>query len=257
MSDIICKEGLNFIQKNFIDFPEISDERLITLAAIAIGVKKSNTLSSETQKFISQMNTEQLKKMANDIVIDKAMSMIENPETMNLGMLAMTTLDNEDNIIGKEASGQSRIETVAQNTEHNAIDNPIIPQAFEEYTRHFIQAQTEAHAYYGNTIDTNFNNRKDKKDISDIIDSQPLDVIALGLVSEKNIEKGMPTKIYNAEDLKIKLNLPEIKELSAKLNTVLLKESIAEAKDENIPSLSLTENRSSNNQYISYKREYA
>lgn len=256
MSNVLCKEGLDFIQRDFPDFPETDDQKLITLAAIAIGIKESKTLHSEAQEFMSQLDTKHLQIMCNDLSLDNAMAMIENPNAMNLGMFAMTSLDNESNITGQETSGQPRVKTVANNTKNNAHENLITTFAFQEYAQFSLKAQTEAHAYYGDVIDTNFDNRKDKKEISDIIDERPLDVIALGIIAKKSREVGLSSCIFDAQDLTEKLNLNEVKTLSSQLNTVFLKDSIEKADNNSKPFPGLTQNKSSYNRQTTSNREY-
>lgn len=79
-------------------------------------------------------------------------------------------------------------------------------------------------------INCEIRDNTDIKEINDVIEQEPMSVLALMAVSARNKEQGLPpVRISNVHDLKAKLELSEIQELSAQIPLISYGAAIKEA----------------------------
>lgn len=235
-----------------------------------------NNERKQFQENVSQLSEKQLSNMAYDFFneikkrqstenkkLNKNSDIIDDALTKNIHSekYAQTTDENRGIAYKKmlylDINKDIQSESVSSNTVENIFKyasaeislnpNSSLSQMFlgksgDIMAQNHAKVQEYAGARYAAYIDNDYDKKTQEQQnkIKEIWKDRPLEVIALSVIAEKNLENQLTSRIKNADDLQAKLdNIPQITELAQQLTVADIKESTEKAKTEARPNYEL------------------
>ncbi len=240
------------IEDIFPDFRFIKEEektdRFYELLAITAAIKDERTdktnLTSTEKNYIQNITSQDVLHMNKELELFNPMSekcILMDPKYMDMAMSPIAMMGMN---LGNEMNPQERFSQIKENTIGNMKENPIFFEGFKEYANLFIKTQEYAGARYAAYIDNDYGKKtpEQQNKIKEIWKNRPLEVIALSVIAEKNLENQLTSRIKNADDLQAKLdNIPQVTELAQQLTVADIKESTEKAKTEARPNYELSQ----------------